>query len=174
MKSHIKKEGRLQSILGLDTQVNARQMHPYHQVDGSPWPILMSLSIWSFAINIINLQVKKTSFFLIFNQIGIIIIAILWWRDVIREAKGGYHTFKVQLGILIGFMLFLISEIMLFFSQFWAFFHSSLAPAVEKAIRDAEDHTTRIAYATKSLDEAYMKLKKTEQAAYQQGIQAGG
>jgi len=59
---------------------------------------------------------------------------MLWWRDVIREAKGGYHTIRVQRGILIGFLLFLLSEIMLFVSLFWALFHSSLAPNVELAM----------------------------------------
>jgi len=38
---------------------------------------------------------------------ALIIIATLWWRDVIREAKGGYHTVTVQRGITIGFLLFL-------------------------------------------------------------------
>jgi len=50
---------------------------------------------------------------------------------VIREAKGGFHTTLVQRGILLGFLLFLLSEIMLFVSFFWSFFHSSLAPAME-------------------------------------------
>ena len=63
----------------------------------------------------------------------IFIIVFLWWRDVIREAKGGYHTTVVQRGILIGFLLFLLSEVMLFVSFFWAFFHSSLSPNVELA-----------------------------------------
>lgn len=61
----------------------------------------------------------------------IVLIAIQWWRDVIREAQGGFHTSLVQRGLLIGFLLFLLSEIMLFVSFFWAFFNSSLAPAVE-------------------------------------------
>jgi cytochrome c oxidase subunit 3 len=50
---------------------------------------------------------------------------------VIREAKGGYHTVAVQRGIVIGFLLFLVSEIMLFFSFIWAYLHSSLAPSIE-------------------------------------------
>ena len=64
----------------------------------------------------------------------IVFAVIYWWRDVIREAKGGDHTSRVQRGILIGFLLFLLSEIMLFVSLFWALFHSSLAPNVELAI----------------------------------------
>ncbi|KAI9088702.1 cytochrome c oxidase subunit III domain-containing protein [Phlyctochytrium arcticum] len=46
---------------------------------------------------------------------------MFWWRDVIREAFGGFHTTVVQKA----------SEIMLFASFFWAMFHSSLSPTVE-------------------------------------------
>jgi len=31
------------------------------------------------------------------------LIFFLWWRDVIREAKGGFHTLIVQRGLMIGF-----------------------------------------------------------------------
>ena len=62
----------------------------------------------------------------------IVMILCIWWRDVIREAIGGYHTVRVKTGIQIGFLLFQISEIMIFFSLFWSFFHASLAPAIEQ------------------------------------------
>lgn len=61
----------------------------------------------------------------------ILIIAFQWWRDVIREANSGFHTTAVQKGLLIGFLLFLLSEIMLFVSMFWAFFTFSVSPAIE-------------------------------------------
>ncbi len=113
----------------------ARQMHPYHQVDASPWPIQMSMVIQGTAMTLVssqthldvNIQPAASA-----AQIAIIVISTLWWRDVIREAQGGYHTKQVQRGISIGFQLFQISEIMQFASFFWAFFHSSLAPAVEQ------------------------------------------
>lgn len=36
----------------------------------------------------------------------------------------------VQQGLIYGFILFIVSEAMLFFSFFWAFFHLSLSPAI--------------------------------------------
>lgn len=105
-------------------------MHPYHQVDASPWPILMAMTLLTTAQCIVSQQTHMEVYLsLSFQVIGV--IAFQWWRDVIREAKGGYHTKAVQQGIQIGFQLFQISEIMLFASFFWAFFHSSLAPSVE-------------------------------------------
>jgi cytochrome c oxidase subunit 3 len=92
----------------------------------------MAISVMAGAFNLVywfghgNHSVNPLSFIP-----ALIIIATLWWRDVIREAKGGYHTVTVQKGITIGFLLFLLSEIMLFFSFFWAYFNSALAPNVE-------------------------------------------
>lgn len=107
--------------------------HPYHLVDVSPWPILLSFTLLSFAFTIVKWLHHLNPF--IYVQVALILlIAYQWWRDVIREAKAGYHTKKVQKGILIGFLLFLISEVMLFASFFWAFFHSSLAPSIELGV----------------------------------------
>lgn len=78
------------------------------------------------------MQVTKDLDNILSCSFQILIILTIWWRDVIREAIGGYHTVKVQTGIQIGFLLFQISEIMIFFSLFWSFFHASLAPAVEQ------------------------------------------
>jgi cytochrome c oxidase subunit 3 len=55
-----------------------------------------------------------------------------WWRDVIIEGTfEGHHTQAVQKGLRLGVILFIASEVMFFFSFFWAFFHSSLAPTPE-------------------------------------------
>lgn len=65
-------------------------------------------------------------------MIYLIITAAYWWRDVIRESTFlGYHTSVVQKGLRLGMILFIVSEVMFFFSFFWAFFHSSLSPSIE-------------------------------------------
>lgn len=43
----------------------------------------------------------------------------------------GDHTSQVQAGLNLGVILFIVSECLAFFSVFWAFFHSSLAPTIE-------------------------------------------
>lgn len=68
-------------------------------------------------------------------MLGLVLIIgtmIVWWRDVIREATyQGRHTFIVRQGLKYGMILFIVSEVCLFFSFFWAFFHSSLAPTID-------------------------------------------
>jgi cytochrome c oxidase subunit 3 len=69
---------------------------------------------------------------LIFGLVATIATMAIWWRDVIREATfEGMHSTIVQRGLRLGFVLFIVSEIMFFFAFFWAFFHSSLAPTIQ-------------------------------------------
>ncbi len=108
-----------------------RTPHPYHMVEISPWPLLMSIAILSGAFSLVSwftLGEVRGGVFIVGN---FLLIKILWLRDVIREAKAGYHTNFVKQGITLGFYLFLISEVMIFFSIFWSYLHSSLNPSVE-------------------------------------------
>lgn len=50
---------------------------------------------------------------------------------VILSTFLGHHTVRVQQGLILGIILFIVSEIFFFLSIFWAFFDSALAPTVE-------------------------------------------
>jgi len=65
--------------------------------------------------------------FFFFGLVCSICIAIIWFRDIVREATyEGKHTVIIQRGLRFGMVLFIVSEIMLFFAFFWAYFHSFL------------------------------------------------
>nr|AIE43807.1 cytochrome oxidase subunit 3 [Lophophysema eversa] len=106
--------------------------HPYHIVEPRPWPILGSLrALLLTRGSIIYFHFRQTTI-LITGIITIIFTTILWWRDIIRESSfQGLHTKKVQTGLKIGIILFILSEILFFFSFFWAFFHRRLVPTIE-------------------------------------------
>ena len=97
-------------------------VHPIHLVDHSPWPLQISIT---------QVTIIVTEKSVILNMQQLSQIALQWFRDILREGKKGEHTKYVQKGLTLGYFLFLISEIMLFFSFFWAYFHSSLAPNIE-------------------------------------------
>jgi len=42
-----------------------------------------------------------------------------------------FHSNLVRKGFKIGFILFIISEVMFFFGFFWAFFHSAISPSIQ-------------------------------------------
>ena len=115
-------------------QLNKFQYHPFHLVENSPWPILLSFSLLSLTTGaVMYLQGYSNGGLLL--TLGLILTVSgmgLWFRDVITEGTyEGHHTKQVQKGLIIGIVLFIVSEIFAFFSVFWAFFHSSLSPAIE-------------------------------------------
>jgi len=120
--------------------------HPFHLVERSKWPIITAFSLgWLLywvAVWFKNRFVFSTlvwSHFLGHTVLGIVLPLLVfifsiynWFTDIHYESRHrGFHTLSVQKGLKIGFILFICSEIMFFFSFFWAFFHSSLSPSVE-------------------------------------------
>jgi len=107
-------------------------IHPYHLVDESPWPILSALAALGLTSGLLSWFHTNRPVLIIASVFLILIITAQWWRDVSREASlQGLHTLIVEKGLRWGIALFIVSEIIFFFSFFWAFFHSSLAPNVE-------------------------------------------
>jgi cytochrome c oxidase subunit 3 len=110
------------------------QSHPYHLVEPSPWPILVSFSLLSFTTGaVMYLQGHQNGELLLILGLTLTVTGMgLWFRDIITEGTYlGHHTKQVQTGLIIGFVLFIVSEIFAFFSVFWAFFYASLSPAIE-------------------------------------------
>jgi len=115
-------------------QSKSFQVHPYHLVEPSPWPLGASVACLILTLG----GVMKFHGFVagdISLPLGLILILvtmILWWKDIVFESTyQGHHTKTVKYSLTLGVLLFIISEIMIFFSIFWAFFHSSLSPSVE-------------------------------------------
>jgi len=119
--------------MGVNISQYMKQYHPYHLVTPSPWPFLISIAAFATAIGATMYMHAYTGglFLLTLGILQVVLIMLLWWRDVVREATfEGRHTKKVQAGLKLGFILFIVSEVMFFFGFFWAFFHSALSPAI--------------------------------------------
>ena len=104
---------------------------PFHLVTSSPYPLLVSNSLGLLMIGIIlNFDSLST----IILELGIIIMIIniiLWLSDIIIESTYlGLHTYEVEKGLSIGIILFIITEVILFISIFWALYHSNLSPTL--------------------------------------------
>jgi len=111
-----------------------QRRHPFHIVTPSPWPFFTALSILITVMGCVLFLHRYESglFTFLYGLFCLALVLSFWWRDVIREATfQGKHTRACQNGLAIGFVCFIISEGMFFFSFFWAFFHSALSPAVE-------------------------------------------
>lgn len=110
------------------------EQHPFHILAASALPFFTSLFTFDmlfFTVKYFHYGLNKyVSFHLIFSISGLIITLTIWFLSIIKESNEGHHTKKVRWNLLHGMMLFIVSEVMLFFSIFWAFFHSSLSPSV--------------------------------------------
>nr|QLF99429.1 cytochrome c oxidase subunit III [Mammut americanum]QLF99494.1 cytochrome c oxidase subunit III [Mammut americanum] len=108
------------------------QTHAYHMVDPSPWPLTGALSALLMTSGLIMWFHYHSGIILILGLMTNILTMFQWWRDVIREGTfQGHHTPIVQKGLRYGMILFIVSEVLFFTGFFWAFYHSSLAPAPE-------------------------------------------
>lgn len=108
------------------------QNHPFHLVTQSPWPFLISFTLF-FTVLGATLYMQGEKGYL-FNLGFLLTLSVMyfWLEDVESEGTlNGDHTKQVKTGIAFGFYLFIVSEIFAFISVFWAYFHSSIVPTVE-------------------------------------------
>jgi len=110
-----------------------KQIHGFHLVDPSPWPLMAAFSalMVTFGGVLYMHGYFGGSFLWRYGLLMILFCMFVWWRDIIREGTyEGQHTKQVQTGLRLGVLLFIVSEIMFFFGFFWAFFHLSFNPSI--------------------------------------------
>lgn len=110
------------------------QNFPFHLVAPSPWPILVSFALLEMAIAGVMYMhgYPHGGSLLSLGNFTVIGAMVLWFNNITLEGTyEGSHTKQVQKGLTIGILLFIVSEVFAFLSVFWAFFHSSLSPAIE-------------------------------------------
>nr|YP_010737985.1 cytochrome c oxidase subunit III [Stenischia humilis]WEQ92395.1 cytochrome c oxidase subunit 3 [Stenischia humilis] len=106
--------------------------HSFHLVDYSPWPLTGALGTMSLTLGMIMWFHQYNMFIMTLGMMITLLTMYQWWRDISREGTfQGMHTLIVSKGLRWGMILFILSEVLFFFSFFWAFFHSSLSPSIE-------------------------------------------
>ena len=112
------------------------RLHPYHIVEVSPWPAVASILalclLFRVAYTAHAYSLELT--IILFSSVlfTLVLASYYWWRDIVREGSyEGVHSLFVQEGLRSGVLFFIVSEVMVFFGFFWAFFHSSIAPTFD-------------------------------------------
>jgi len=113
------------------------QKHAFHILDSSPYPFLVSFILLALLTALtlsmhglaLPFSLPRTEFIHV-TFCGLVLVAMKWFSSIVVESGEGYHTSKVQYGLRTGVILFILSEVMLFFAFFWGFFHFSLVPSV--------------------------------------------
>nr|YP_010155412.1 cytochrome c oxidase subunit III [Phrynocephalus maculatus]QQX44905.1 cytochrome c oxidase subunit III [Phrynocephalus maculatus] len=105
------------------------QMHPFHMVTPSPWPILSAMSAFTLVSGLVTWMHSKTTTLMNLGLLTTLLTSYQWWRDIVREGTfQGHHTKIVQKGLRYGMILFILSELLFFFALFWTFFFLSFNP----------------------------------------------
>jgi len=60
-----------------------------------------------------------------------VILILMWIYNLLIESLIGYQTINLQIRLMFAYLLFILSEIIFFFSFFWAYFDSALLPRIE-------------------------------------------
>lgn len=107
--------------------------HPFHLVNPSILPITFSFVFFTLIQDILSsfcLEMWYVNSFSVLSHaamLGLFFSVILSWLfEIYSEEQAGCHTLEVQGGFKYAILLFILSELMLFVSFFWAYFHFSL------------------------------------------------
>ena len=92
--------------------------HNFHIVSPSVYPFILSVSL----LNV----VRSSLIFMKFGYVGgffvalffFVYVVLLWLKDVVGEGLSGYHRPFVVVGFKYGFLFFIFTEVIFFFSIF--------------------------------------------------------
>ncbi|CAK7919980.1 cytochrome c oxidase subunit 3 (mitochondrion) [[Candida] anglica] len=110
------------------------QLHPFHLVSPSPWPMYTAFSLMNLALSLglTAHNYMNNNMWMMLSMMTVLYSMTLWFRDMFAESTFlGDHTMAVKKGMMQGFLLFVLSEMLMFASLFWAYLHSALNPTME-------------------------------------------
>lgn len=86
------------------------------------WPIL----------NVLNFSTANTNYYPLYESLtGTILCILSWFINLIHEGLDlGKHTLEMQKAFKVGFILFLLSEVMFFFAIFWSYLYFYINPSI--------------------------------------------
>jgi len=64
-----------------------------------------------------------------------VLVILLWIYTLLTESLIGYQTSNLRNSLIFAYLLFILSEVIFFFSFFWAYFDSALLPRVEMGLQ---------------------------------------
>ena len=109
--------------------------YPFCLLINSSWLLFLILLLFYLLLSGFHLYLWKGIhfshyFYLSFNFLffGLIINLHFWFRDLLRELNKKYEVLLIILFLV--FLLFLVSEGLLFLSFFWTSFHSLSSPSL--------------------------------------------
>ncbi|MEM1345274.1 MAG: cytochrome c oxidase subunit 3 [Pseudomonadota bacterium] len=102
--------------------------HDYHIIEPSLWPFLASVGAFLLLTGSVLFFHDVTPWVMAAGFAVVLYSMYVWFADMVRESRAGDHTPVVAIGLRMGFILFVISEVMFFVAWFWSFFKHAIFP----------------------------------------------
>ena len=108
---------------------NYKSRHYYNDILFTPWPFCIGICLFMF-IYLGIFTLNKYYFFSVDVSLTVLCFffylmcesILAWCKEVVHESFYGKYSKKLRSALLFGFLLFLVSEAMLFGSIFWGYF----------------------------------------------------
>lgn len=105
--------------------------HYAHNTGNSLYPLLVSIHLYGLLSCFLLWFLGELRVFLFYIFLSLLLLLIVWGKDVIHEGLLGYHNIFIQGGLKLRFLFFLFREVIFFISIFWSYFDAVLVPGVE-------------------------------------------
>jgi cytochrome c oxidase subunit III len=102
--------------------------HDYHVLPPSPWPFIAAVGTFVMLVGTVLYFHGSAPWMLLIGVAVVLYVMYGWWRDVVHESLAGDHTPVVIIGLRMGMIMFIISEVMFFAAWFWSFFKHAIYP----------------------------------------------
>lgn len=110
-----------------------KRTHPFYIAPYSEYTLLLGGAIFGLMVG--NVSYLHTGSFGPGGEVALVVAvaALLCWIRSLEQlaASPALYTAVVRRNLIAGVLLFIVSEVMIFFALFWAYFHSALNPAPE-------------------------------------------
>jgi len=102
--------------------------HDYHILSPSVWPFVGSVGAFIMLFGAVLYFHDHGPWLLLIGTALVLYVMFEWWSEMVAESIAGDHTPVVRIGLRMGFIMFIISEVMFFAAWFWSFFKHAMYP----------------------------------------------
>lgn len=99
------------------------------------WPIFRSVSAFNFILSLVYFFKYSIQITLVLRILNVGLSILIWWSyfRIEIEFKNPF-SFNLIECLKFSFLLFILSEVIFFFSFFWGYFHFFLSPSLESGL----------------------------------------
>jgi len=119
--------------------------HLFMIIGPNQWPFNVACSLSTVVLGFVLFLHNYGMYSFLLGFLWLIKNVIFWLYNILEESEE-YHTLIVRKSLKLGFILFILSEIMLFLGFFWAFFHSALSPSIVLGLHWLSDNILKASF----------------------------